>query len=640
MPSCRRQRGFLLIAAIVLMVVLGFFAVVITYLFVGNLTAGADHLSSAKALFAAESGLERASFQLASGTACGAGLNGTNVALANASFTVVATQYPTGVTTTLSGAGINAATSIIPVGSVANYAPSGRIRIESEEINYTGTSTAAAVCGTAPCFTGAQRGVGGTTAAAHAGGIAVQQALCFIRSTGTFGAAQRIVEKSLHRPEVMMVYAKAAGDPVPYFRIWNSTTLTWGAEQTATSVAGGRTIRYMVLKFARTRNEAVLGTLSNDGAIHVQVWNGFTWSAVTNVGGTGAGNSIYRGFDIEYETANDRAVIVYNNNNRNPVFRTWSGGPNWSAAVGLNTSLGVANYPTANPPIWIELAANPLAGSSDLALITMDTAQDVYGARWNGTNWTNMGVAAIWDNTVTDGNNRKAIDVAYEQVSGRAMFIWTQAAPVDQHRYRIWNGAALSDTTFNIGNPPQADQGQWVQLAPRPGSNQMMYVVQDDDSDLYTALWSGPPGNVWTNIVEHDTAVEDRAARNFDIVFETHPARDGRAWLVWGRGTVTRTNAWTGAAWAGTADIAGSDDTNLVHLYAHPVTGSIFAGIYEDDNANFPRETREMHITGGGAAWSATTVIWGGDTNAVQDFERVFISGRRVIPIVWQENFP
>jgi len=70
------------------------------------------------------------------------------------------------------------------------------------------------------------------------------------------------------------------------------------------------------------------------------------------------------------------------------------------------------------------------------------------------------------------------------------------------------------------------------------------------------------------------------------------------------------------------------------------MTGSLFAGIYEDAAAADPEEARQMNITGGGAAWSATTQIWGGDTTAVQDFERVFIADRRVIPIVWQENFP
>src|SRR5712692_1837530 len=53
-----KQRGFLLVAAIVLIVVLAFFGVAVTYMFVGDATGSTGHLSSAQALFIAESGIE------------------------------------------------------------------------------------------------------------------------------------------------------------------------------------------------------------------------------------------------------------------------------------------------------------------------------------------------------------------------------------------------------------------------------------------------------------------------------------------------------------------------------------------------------------------------------------------------------
>lgn len=65
-----RQRGFLSLVAVAIIVVLGFFAVALSYLYLANVGGGGLHTSSAQALFLAESGLERATKRYAGGTAC------------------------------------------------------------------------------------------------------------------------------------------------------------------------------------------------------------------------------------------------------------------------------------------------------------------------------------------------------------------------------------------------------------------------------------------------------------------------------------------------------------------------------------------------------------------------------------------
>src|SRR5439155_8959688 len=86
-------------------------------------------------------------------------------------------------------AALTAASTTVPVTSTAGYAPYGRLLIDSELINYTST--------TATNFNGLTRGVGGTTAAAHASGVTVSQNLCVVSSTGAAGNAKRIVEGAL-----------------------------------------------------------------------------------------------------------------------------------------------------------------------------------------------------------------------------------------------------------------------------------------------------------------------------------------------------------------------------------------------------------------------------------------------------------
>ncbi|MHB8415310.1 MAG: pilus assembly PilX family protein [Acidiferrobacteraceae bacterium] len=201
--SVRRQRGFLLIAAIVLVVILSFFALVITDLYVGDTRSSIDHLSSSQALFLAESGLERATRALLSPTvltpsspdnrqSCAAiNTNLTGVAQGAGVFSVTGgTPFYSGDTTnsamTINGP-LSATATVIPLANTASltdYAPSGRVMIGQEEIDYSAISPSASVCGTAPCLIGVIRGVDGTAAVTHVSGSPVGQYQCVLQSQG------------------------------------------------------------------------------------------------------------------------------------------------------------------------------------------------------------------------------------------------------------------------------------------------------------------------------------------------------------------------------------------------------------------------------------------------------------------------
>jgi len=634
------QRGFLLITAVVLIVVVGLLAAVITFLAATGVLSGAQHANSAKALFVAESGLERAIYGYKNGTWCTSLSSlvppGT---VGEGDFTITGTFN---IASVALGANITATDTVITVASTAGFASHGRIRIENEDIDYAAL--------TATSFAGAKRGAAGSTAAAHNTGatVNVAQDECVIRSTGTVtaGNAKRVVEKGLQNPGAMMVYAKANGDGNVYYRRWDGSQ--WGPERTATAVPAD--IHFMVLKFAHTRNEAVLGTLSSNGEIRVQVWNGNTqtWSATTLLADAGAASDVeYRSFDIEYETSGDRAIVVYKdaNGSADPDYVIWNG-TNWSAATNIN-------IPTTGEVRWIELAAHP--SSSEIALITVDSSgsPDVYGMRWTGAAWNDMGVAGTWDTSAADSgapamSPSKVIDVAYEQQSGRAMFMWGDGTNGNQ-RYRIWDGATLSGIAdLDLSAIPGSDmtgQADWIRLVAQPGSNNLMYVVQDENRDLFTAFWDGA---AWTVHQRHDNNTEDEDHRNFDFVFETHPTNASQGWLVWGTSSGADRamhRQWTGAAWTpappavGTS-IAGADDTALVQLAANPTTGAVFAGIYED-SGSASDDISEMHQVSGVQTWSGYVDMWTGPTVGDPVLERIFIAPERYSNTVdWREIFP
>ncbi len=400
------------------------------------------------------------------------------------------------------------------------------------------------------------------------------------------------------------MYSKLTTNNTPFYRIWNESTSAWGTENSATNV--GNNIQYLVLKFAKNTGEAILGTLDATGDIRVQVWNGSSWGAMTLLANVGTTNDAYRGFDIEYETSGNRAMAVYNNaNSADPAYRIWNG-TSWSPPVTISAP------PTTGAPLWLELERNPLGASNEIAMMLLDTNADVYGMIWDGSNWNTMGTAAVWDATAAI-STKKIIDIAYEQLSGRAMFIWGDSVATDQY-YRLWNGSTLIAATL-LDIPAAGGAAAWVRLAMRPNSNELMYGVQDAAADLNTRRWSGSAWDTAAQHPEHDASTENITSKNFDLVYETYPANSGEAWLVWGNGATVSARQWSGTIWGSAVTLTGSDDTSFITLHSNPATGAVFAAEYQS-TTSAPDDLYERRLLGGGASWSSTAAIWAGPVAA------------------------
>src|SRR5438105_3167155 len=162
MKTFHLQRGQLLVAGIVLIVVIALMIAALGYLYVSGESAGTLHGQSERAYFAARSGIEYSSGQYFNGSAC----------------------------SSLNNAGVP---------------------------------------------------VGGAGATASPGAL------------GTMGA------------DAMVVYAKGTAltgvgsNNNVYYRLWDAGLGDWGPEQTAQPVSA--TPVFIVVRFARTRNEAIMGVL-------------------------------------------------------------------------------------------------------------------------------------------------------------------------------------------------------------------------------------------------------------------------------------------------------------------------------------------------------------------------------------------
>lgn len=410
---------------------------------------------------------------------------------------------------------------------------------------------------------------------------------------------------------IIMVYSETTS--TPFYRTWGGSS--WSTESSAQVVGGN--INYIVLKSSRTRNEAVLGTMDSNGNIYAQVWNGTSWSTPTLMANVGSALALFRSFDIDYEKSGDRAMFVYlpNATSADPAYRIWDGA-SWSSAITVTAP------PTTGVIRWIDITQNPISTSNEIAMIMLDANTDVYGIAWDGSTWGTMGTGVVWDATAAIATE-KVIDVAYEQTSGRAMFVWGDSVATDQY-YRIWNGSGLAAATL-LDIPAAGGVANWIELVSRPSSDELMYGVLDGGSDLNTRKWSGSTWDIATQHPEHTAGAENNSSMAFDIIFETHSSNPGEAWLMYGNGATVSKKQWTGAAWGAGSVLTGSDDTSFVRLKADPVSGSIFAGIYED-STSATDDIWESRLTGGGTTWSAKNSIWGGPTSATPVFFRIDIA--------------
>lgn len=632
-----RQGGFLLILGAILITLGALFAVVATFMAVTRSESAVDHLGSGQALFLAESGRAQALRALIVDERFCSQITYGNVSLGAGTFTAVTTSYKA---ETRLSSGITSSATVIPLLSVAGLASHGRVLIDSEWIDYAGIGSTASDCSpvSAPCLTGARRGVAGTAAASHiaAANYSTGQELCLVAATASASGtgSTRTVHEARQIQPAIMVYSKAVGDTIPYYRLWNGSS--WGPERQALAVTNG--IRYMVVKMARTRNEAILVTQDSGGRVDAQIWNGASWDNFLNLTAAIAGADLNaRGFDVVYETARDRALIAYNTNAISVSLQIWAGAAGWVSA-------GTQALPGAiGTPRWIRLAANPLPTSNDVALITLTSATGVYGMLRTGDAWSAMGQNTSWDIRAST-NAKQAVGVAYESLSGETLFAWGTSV-INQSAYRTWTGV-LSSISYFTSTGLQNDIVEWIQLTSDPRSDRILYGAQSFDPAIIVRDWNGSSFQTTTTMT---TTSEDAAARNFDLAFETAPNASNRAWIVFGDANATGSRArarrgyiaagnWS---WAANTELTTTDDTGYVRVVAHPRSGSLFAALYQDATGAAADDLVEMYITDGGSTWSAANLssIWTGATLEPAR-ERVDIGVSRYLPrIDWMEIF-
>jgi len=379
------------------------------------------------------------------------------------------------------------------------------------------------------------------------------------------------------RPKGILAYSELLAQS-PRYRFWDVyDNDTWSDEYYARDVGGGvSNILWVVSRAAPTREEFVVGTLGFDGRLNVQVYDvdNDSWTdplELTDVIGV---NNNSRGFDIAYEMSSGDAIVVYQNNSVDPLYRVWNG-TDWSSPQTID-------LPSNGIPLWINLESHPTG--DEIVLGAIDAGSYATAAVWDGDSWGNTDTLE----TATERTDRECLDVAYESKSAHAMIAWSDGAvTTGGPQYKMWDGSSWSgeSTAPATGNEPD-----WIRLASDPSSDKIVMGALDSGADLNVNVWDGTQ---WGTNDEVDAAVEQVVRRTYDVAWETS---GDQAQVAWGDATIHTIDYrnYTSGTWSGDGD--GPDVGNDIFFVQ-------YARDYESDSLFITTLTDDYDIN---------TVYWNG----------------------------
>lgn len=289
------QRGYFIVVALIIIIVIALFAATIVYMYLAATDSSTKFVSSERAYYSAQSGIEKASYALLTVNvneklACtqinSSNPNFTNVSFVDGKFSVTATYNQA--TTTLSST-INATDINVLVGSISGFVPQGGvILIDREAISYTSLGTNS--------FGGlVVRGVNGTTATTHFAGTKVSQKACSIVSVGTAQKSSVTLSKSI--PEAGELWV-----------VGNSGLILRGMANSWSQIASGTTANLYDISMSNYSEGWVVGAPIN-GQSTILHWNGTNFSSISNPGTTSL-HGIWVVSDKETWVAGDGNLIM------------------------------------------------------------------------------------------------------------------------------------------------------------------------------------------------------------------------------------------------------------------------------------------------------------------------------------------
>ena len=236
---------------------------------------------------------------------------------------------------------------------------------------------------------------------------------------------------------------------------------------------------------------------------------------------------------------------------------------------------------------WLVHRVSPLLQPEELVAVLSDTGNQTFLSvrEWDGRKWSEDAEAPIASRIQSANTGERGFDLAYEQVSGEALIVYSNddANP----RFRTLQGGRWSVEAPVFSPVLGTGTVLWVELVAKAGSDEIALVALDDQQTLFAAIWDG---GAWTDpFLLGNQVVELRQWQAFDAAWES---LSGRLLVVWGFSTMAeqaQTAIYEPANGSWTPGLHDNSDAigALVELVSDPASDLIMAafgeGRYDDD---------------------------------------------------------
>ena len=223
---------------------------------------------------------------------------------------------------------------------------------------------------------------------------------------------------------------------------------------------------------------------------------------------------------------------------------------------------------------WLELQGTPFR--QEIIMGTLDNAEDINLAVWNGATWGNL-----LEFTTTGGHAVKRFDIAYESLSGNALVAGRTGWFTTTLDYTVWDGTSWLHDPPLPGPSAGGDTIEVVVMASDPFSDEILIAVLDWAKDITLFQWDGAG---FTNLgqIENDTA--ENAKQVMDIVYEQ---QSGDAMIIWPEklDSSPKYQIWNGTTLLPKGSLPNFGKTHsLVRAVADPTSDYIFVAALDSSN--------------------------------------------------------
>lgn len=156
-----------------------------------------------------------------------------------------------------------------------------------------------------------------------------------------------------------------------------------------------------------------------------------------------------------------------------PNYSIW-GGSSWSSTAQAPN--------TGEQPVWLVARNCPTRDETMVACSDWQNDINIVGS--SGATWPLQAEVT----TECGGTNTRMFDIAYCQLTGKMVFVYWDGSD-SKLKFRTYDGSSLSSPTTIVTSSGNAVN--WVSLAAKPNSNEIMMIRLHSNSRLYATVYDG-----------------------------------------------------------------------------------------------------------------------------------------------------